>query len=188
MNTLKPLAAALIATAVMTTAATPAQSADDRQSAGDHIDDATLTSRVKAALARDEDLNARSIKVETKDGIVQLSGFVVSEEAQTQALVTARAVEGVAEVRNDLEVRGAERSAGQVVDDTVIAARVRSSLDDAELGDETDVNVAVNNGVVQLSGFVSSVEQKTRAADTASVVDGVRDVRNNIAVARSRQE
>jgi hyperosmotically inducible protein len=103
---------------------------------------------------------------------------------QTQALHTARAVEGVAEVRNDITVRGTERSADQAVDDSVIEARVKSTLNDASVGEKGDVNVEVNNGVVQLSGFVANLEVKNRAADAASTVEGVRDVRNNIALSR----
>lgn len=155
----------------------------DEDTPGSRIDDAAITAKVKAALVQEDAAKARQIDIETKEGVVQLSGFVDSEEIVEAALTTAAEVEGVAEVRNDLVVRETDRSAGQAVDDTVIAAKVKTELaGDTDLATANDVNVEVNNGVVQLSGFVSSVNEKTRAADVASRVEGVRDVRNNLAL------
>jgi len=153
------------------------------------VDDAAITARVKAALIENDATKARQIEVETRDGVVQLSGFVESMDMQEVAVRTARAVPGVKEVRNDLELRQGERTVGTVVDDTVIAAKVKAKLtDEAGLAVANDVNVEVNNGVVQLSGFVSTMEEKNQAANAATTVDGVRDVRNNIALARDRED
>lgn len=144
--------------------------------------DAALTTKVKAALATDRTVRARDIEVETRDGVVQLSGFVDSEGARTAAVLRARSVNGVAEVRNDLSIRADDRPAREPVADKVIAARVRDSLGNVKLADGSDVNVEVSEGVVQLSGFVMSVEEKARAGDAASSVAGVRDVENHIAL------
>ena len=51
----------------------------------------------------------------------------------------------------------------------------------------SDVQVEVQDGAVQLSGFVESVDSKTKAADIASTVAGVTDVQNNIAVQANEQ-
>jgi hyperosmotically inducible protein len=152
------------------------------QPADQPVNDTVLTTKVKAALVGDRAVKARDIEVETKDGVVQLSGFVDSEDAKTAALMRARSVDGVAEVRNDLSIRTDDRPAQEPVADTVIAARVRDSLGNVKLADKSDVNVEVSRGVVQLSGFVESVEEKARAGDAASAVAGVRDVENNIAL------
>lgn len=153
--------------------------------AGEHVDDATLTARVKAALVDDATTKAREVKVETQDGVVQLSGFVDSEEMKQAALTRASSVAGVTEVRDGLAVRESDRTPRQAADDTVIAAKVKAELADSE-GVESagDVHVQVNNGIVQLSGFVATVDEKTRAADIASNVTGVKDVRNDITLAR----
>jgi len=79
-------------------------------------------------------------------------------------------------------LRDDTRPAERRVADTVIAANVRDSLKDAELGTDSDVNVEVSKGVVQLSGFVSTPQEKARAGDLASAVEGVRDVENQIAL------
>ncbi|GFE81249.1 hypothetical protein GCM10011487_32490 [Steroidobacter agaridevorans] len=151
------------------------------------VSDTALTAKVKSALAADSAVKAKDIEVETRDGIVQLSGFVESDDAISAAVLRARSVNGVDEVRNDLVVRNEDRPAQQPVSDTVIAARVRSSLGNVEMDDESDVNVEVSAGVVQLSGFVTSVEEKARAGDAASAVPGVRDVENNIALTEEQE-
>jgi hyperosmotically inducible protein len=151
--------------------------------AGDDHRDAALTERVKTALAGDSALKARDIEVETRDGVVQLSGFVDSEDQRTAALLRARSVQGVQEVRNDLSLRDDARpTERRPVADTVIAAKVRNSLQGADLRAGSDVNVEVSKGVVQLSGFVSTPQEKARAGDLASEVEGVRDVENQIAL------
>ena len=166
-----------VALSVLLLAASAASVAGDESAR-----DATLSARVKTALTSDTAIESRAIEVKTKDGIVQLSGFVSSEEQRTAALLRARAVPGVTEVRNDLSIRDDDRPAARPVADTVIAAKVRDTLRAAELGDGNDVNVEVSKGVVQLSGFVSSARQKARAGDLASAVEGVRDVENQIAL------
>ncbi|MDY6944860.1 MAG: BON domain-containing protein [Pseudomonadota bacterium] len=151
------------------------------QAAPQGISDTELTTKVKTALSGERAVKARDIEVQTREGVVQLSGFVDSEAAQTAAVMRARSVDGVQEVRNDLSIR-TDRPAQEPVSDTVIAARVRDSLGNVRLAGDSDVNVEVSKGVVQLSGFVKSVEEKTRAADAASAVAGVRDVENHIAL------
>lgn len=167
--------AAALAAIFLATSVTSVAVADDAK-------DAALTVRVKTALAGDSALAARNIEVETRDGVVQLSGFVDSEDQRTAALMRARSVQGVQEVRNDLSLRDDTRPADRDVADTVIAAKVRDSLKGADLSSDSDVNVEVSKGVVQLSGFVSTPQEKARAGDLASSVEGVRDVENQIAL------
>lgn len=68
----------------------------------------------------------------------------------------------------------------------MIAAKVRTQLDsEIELGSANDIGLLVNNGIVHLSGVVSSIEEKNLAADLASNVDGVKYVRNDIALEKT---
>ena len=73
--------------------------------AGQVIDDATVTASVKAMLAEESATKAHQINVETQKGVVQLTGFVDSTAARTRAGELARFVDGVAVVRNDIEIR-----------------------------------------------------------------------------------
>jgi hyperosmotically inducible protein len=142
----------------------------------------TLAARVQNALRASQVTDAAQIKVEAEGDSVQLSGFVSSEDDQEKALQTARAVQGVATVRNDLVVREARPTVGQRLDDTIIAAQVRKQIKSNVAEGSRDINVTVNDGVVQLSGYVADANLKNRAADVASAVSGVQDVRNDIAL------
>lgn len=77
----------------------------DQQPVGSYIDDATLTTRVKAKFAQDEAVSALAIGVETFKGVVQLSGFAKSETERQRAERLARETSGVTGVRNDIVVR-----------------------------------------------------------------------------------
>ena len=72
-----------------------------RQGTGEYIDDAVITSKVKAAFAADPTVKATEVKVDTFKGTVQLSGFVESRESAQKAVQLAREVKGVREVRNN---------------------------------------------------------------------------------------
>jgi hyperosmotically inducible protein len=74
------------------------------------------------------------------------------------------------------------QSTGESIDDQGVSMRVRSALsNDAEYKYE-DVNVKTFKGTVQLSGFVDTRAQKSRAGDLAKNVEGAKDVDNNITV------
>jgi len=75
-----------------------------------------------------------------------------------------------------------DRSAGRVLDDKLIASKVKGALNDARIFKFDDVKVTTYKGVVQLSGFVDTPEQKDKAGDIAKRVDWVRDVVNNISL------
>jgi hyperosmotically inducible protein len=77
----------------------------DQQSVGSYVDDATLTTSVKAKFAEDKTVSALAISVETLKGVVQLSGFAKSAEEKAMAERLARNTSGVTGVRNDIIVR-----------------------------------------------------------------------------------
>ncbi|MFC4312350.1 BON domain-containing protein [Steroidobacter flavus] len=156
------------------------------ESANEFVSDPALATTVRAALATDHAVNARDIKVDTRDGLVILSGTVESAAARTAAVARARSVLGTTDVRDELSVRPESQAPQESAADTVIAAQVRSSLDNAAIGDGSNVNVEVSAGVVQLSGFVTNADGKTRAENAASSVSGVRDVESSIRLLESR--
>jgi hyperosmotically inducible protein len=71
---------------------------------GQAVDDGTVTASVKAKLVEDPTTKAHQVNVETQKGVVQLTGFVDSTTAKARAGELARAVNGVAMVRIDLEI------------------------------------------------------------------------------------
>ncbi|MEI6314432.1 MAG: BON domain-containing protein [Syntrophus sp. (in: bacteria)] len=75
------------------------------ESTGEFIDDSVTTTKVKSLIASDDFLKSFQISVESHKGIVQLSGFVDSQKAVSQAGQVTRGVEGVKSVKNDLIVK-----------------------------------------------------------------------------------
>lgn len=69
------------------------------------VDDAAITASVNASLAKDPDLSAMKINVDTKSGVVTLNGPAPTVAAKDRATSLAQAVDGVAGVNNNLEVR-----------------------------------------------------------------------------------
>ncbi|ALB61548.1 Osmotically inducible protein OsmY [Cronobacter condimenti 1330] len=67
--------------------------------------DAATTSEIKAKLLADDIVPSRNVKVETTDGVVQLSGTVESEKQSQRAESIAKAIDGVKSVKNDLKVK-----------------------------------------------------------------------------------
>ena len=80
-------------------------STSTRESTGEYVDDSVITTKVKALLAEDDFLKSFQISVETFKGIVQLSGFVNSQQAVDKAGEIARSVNGVTSVKNNLIVK-----------------------------------------------------------------------------------
>ena len=76
-----------------------------QETAGAYIDDAGITTAVKAKFVEDKTVSASAISVETLNGTVQLSGFAKSTAEKTRAGEIASGVKNVRSVRNDIVVR-----------------------------------------------------------------------------------
>ena len=76
-----------------------------KTSMGTKLDDSVTTGKVKTALMDADDVKAGEINVETKGGVVQLSGFVSSAEMKKKAGEVASGVSGVKNVQNALVVK-----------------------------------------------------------------------------------
>jgi len=74
------------------------------------------------------------------------------------------------------------RSTGEYIDDKTLNSRVRGALDDSAEYKFPDVKVESFRGTVQLSGFVATMAQKSRAGEIAKNVRGVANVDNKITV------
>lgn len=94
------LIAALMLTAVVGCASTQKQ-----ESTGQYVDDTVITTTVKAAILNEPSLKVSEINVETFKGVVQLSGFVRSEDSIATAVRVASAVNGVKSVKNDIHMK-----------------------------------------------------------------------------------
>ncbi len=75
-----------------------------------------------------------------------------------------------------------DRSTGEYIDDKSLTVRVNDALHQNSEYKFSDVNVDAFRGTVQLSGFVNTSDQKSKAAEIAKGVQGVKDVQNKITV------
>jgi hyperosmotically inducible protein len=80
-------------------------STSKQESTGEYVDDSVITTKVKSLLAGDDFLKSFQISVETYKGIVQLSGFVDSQQTVDKASQISSSVKGVVSVKNDLIVK-----------------------------------------------------------------------------------
>ena len=77
-----------------------------QETIGAYVDDAAITTAVKARFIDNNDVDAASIKVETLNGTVMLSGFAKNALEKTTAESIARRVNGVKAVKNEIAIRG----------------------------------------------------------------------------------
>lgn len=78
---------------------------DHQRTAGQTVDDATITAKVKSQLLADPDVSALNVNVTTYKGQVQLSGYVENPNQRSKAEQIAKNVNGVKSVSNDLIVK-----------------------------------------------------------------------------------
>jgi hyperosmotically inducible protein len=127
-------------------------------------------------------LTADSIKTESKNGAVTLTGTVAEESHIGLARDTVSGLPGVKSVDNQLTVEGqrpAEHS------DTWVGLKVKTALLFHRNVRATKTDVNVRDGIVSLSGEASSVAQKELTTEYAKDVEGVKEVKNNMTVAKS---
>jgi osmotically-inducible protein OsmY len=139
--------------------------------------DIWITSVTKMTLLTDSRTPALDINVETRAGVVTLFGIVPSQEAKDAAAADARKVSGVKRVVNDLQVMTRAKEAAVKVRDEDIESDVKKAF---EKGDFKGIGVEVKNGVVRLTGTVSTGARRLEAAVLARSIKGVRAVKDEL--------
>lgn len=165
--------------------------------------DAGITTAVKSRMAADDTVKAYQIDVDTRQGVVTLSGNVETQAAKDQAAKVARETDGVKNVVDNVVVNPAGtpgaragaaadeagRTAGQAADqvgdaagDAALTGKVKTKFlaDTSVAGLKIDVDT--KDGVVTLSGTVKSAAERDRAVSIARGTDGVKDVVNKLSV------
>lgn len=146
--------------------------------------DSWITSKTKIALFADERVKGRDVSVETMQGEVFLRGKVDSAEAKAAAMDVAKGIEGVKNVKNDLQVVSPSTRKAVTADDKAITKSVESRFSkDSQL---KKIDVRTDAGVVVLSGEVSSISVSARASEMAYRVDGVKSVKNELRVTQAK--
>jgi hyperosmotically inducible periplasmic protein len=142
--------------------------------------DSAITSVVQESLEANDAVKAKQVEVQTREGVVYLTGVVDTEEARREAARVAWRTEGVDGVVNELTV--GERTVGSWVDDVMISSKVKSKLIANSEIKSGDIDVSSSQGVVTLIGRVSSQTIKSDAERIARATSGVKDVNNELLV------
>lgn len=154
----------------------------DSKTAGQVIDDATLSTKTKAALLESAKASGTTLNVDVRKGKVLVAGFVDNAEAHAAALAAAgKAAGGSANVVDGIVVVAGGRTPGQTLDDTATQAKVKAALVD-KLGQGIKVNTDVRRGEALVSGFVNLEGSKAKATEIAKGVAGVNKVHNKLVV------
>jgi osmotically-inducible protein OsmY len=98
-----PLIAAMTALALLGTAGCAVTRG--QETVGAYVDDATITTKIKARFVDNKDVDASAISVETLNGTVMLSGFAKNLTEKNMAEKLAREVSGVKQVKNEIAIR-----------------------------------------------------------------------------------
>jgi hyperosmotically inducible periplasmic protein len=178
--------------------------------AGNAITDGWITMKVHAQFIPEDSLDGSDINVDTRNGVVSLTGTVPTPAGKERAVAIAKATDGVKSVNDNLRVApteasksGAEagrtagtagREVGRETKDTarsvthpVTDGWIKSKIYAQFIGDEalehSDINVDVSKGVVVLRGAVPSAAAASHAESIAKGTDGVKSVSNNLKIA-----
>jgi hyperosmotically inducible protein len=141
----------------------------------DRIESAAKKSYVFKTYLKDD-----SIKTESKDGVVTLTGSVADASHKSLAENTVDSLPGVKSVKNHLKIKGEnppEHSDGW------LSVKVKSALLFHRNVSGTGTDVFVKDGVVSLRGSASSMAQIELTTEYAKDVEGVKDVKNEMTVA-----
>jgi len=145
--------------------------------------DGWITMKVKTVLAFHKNVSAADTEVNTKNGIVTLSGKADTAAQKQLTTEYAKDVEGVMEVRNDLVVtKTGHRTLGEKVDDTSITAQVKSTLLFHKSTHAMATKVTTKDGVVSLHGEAKNGAERELVTKLVEDIHGVKLVHNRMTV------
>jgi hyperosmotically inducible protein len=148
----------------------------------DVASDLWLTAETKLRLLADARVPAPEINVDCRDQRITLFGIVPDDAAKRAAGDDAKAVSGVREVHNELQVVPTSRQpAVQARDDQLERAVIEAIFRRPEMR-RAAIQAMVRNGVVRLSGSAPSQQHRLFAATVARAVPGVRAVEQDIRI------
>ena len=179
------------------------------ESAGVSVDDAMIRSRIQAKYFLDSSVKARSIDVDSTNGVVTLRGQVASDNERAQALLLARSTEGVQRVEDNLAVDASLTSAsspaagvaapapqasasgsasatvgttGPRTEDTSLESTLQEKLAADAPTKTAAITVSARDGVVMLEGTVPTQAAKQHALSVARQAQGVVQVVDRLTV------
>lgn len=171
------------------------------------VKDAWITTQVQAKYFGDSVVKGRNIDVDTRNGVVTLTGEVSSAAERQRAIAKAKEVDGVSRVEDRLTV------SARKADDKLDKAKYKADAKADKTGDKLDrldneisdawittkvqskyyldsdvkglqMDVTTNGGVVTLTGKVGSAAERQKALSLAKSTDGVKQVIDKLTVGK----
>jgi hyperosmotically inducible protein len=180
-------------------------------SAQQPVKDGWITMKIHSAFIGEDALDGSSIDVDTNNGIVTLSGTVVSDAGRARAVAIAKGTDGAKSVVDKLRIGPAERelddmardagrttsaaakeaakdtkattrTAGRKITDGWVKSKIYAQYLTESALDDSDIDIDVANGAVTLNGTVKTAAGKARAVAIAKATDRVKSVKDNLKV------
>src|SRR5262245_48306161 len=147
------------------------------------VADSAITAIVKSKLAVDNETSSANINVDTKGGVVTLTGVATTQANKEQAERIAMNTEGVTRVINNITVETDHEyaGAGMSASDLAILSKIKTRY---VAEDVIGAKVEVMDGVVTLTGNVENPQIRVRAENIARATSGVKSVNNMIEVSQ----
>jgi len=150
------------------------------RTAGEHIDDASITTKVNDVIIQDPDAKYLKIDVTSTDGNVVLQGSINNKAAEDRIVKKIRQIKGVKSVKSLLKPKS--DTTGEYIDDSVITTKVNAEIIKDPDAHYFKIDVTTTQGDVVLQGYVNSKETEARLVANIREIKGVKSVKSLLKV------
>jgi hyperosmotically inducible periplasmic protein len=154
------------------------------------MNDALITTVIKGKITKDKNLNPLNISVSTQKGLVTLKGHVKNKQSFVDTLRTATSTKGVKSINaSDLEIK----QINSAFTDAYITTKIEAAILEAKVIDDESIpivgiNATTENGVVTISGTVSSTKSIVVILKRVNNLSGVKKIISNLEVKKEQDE
>jgi len=150
------------------------------RTAGEHIDDTSITTKVNDVIIQDPDAKYLKIDVTSTDGNVVLQGSINNKAAEDRIVKQIRQIKGVKSVKSLLKPKS--DTAGEYIDDSLITTKVNAEIIKDPDAHYFKIDVTTTQGDVVLQGYVNSKETEARLVANIREIKGVKSVKSLLKV------
>lgn len=146
------------------------------RTAGEHSDDAKITSRANEIIVKDDDAKYLKIDVTSTNGDVVLQGSIHDRTAEDRIVAKIRQIKGVKSVKSLLKLKG--DTVGEYIDDSVITTKVNAEIIKDPDAKYFKIDVTTTQGDVVLQGFIHDRTAENRIVAKIREIKGVKSVKS----------
>jgi len=146
------------------------------RTAGQHVDDTSITAKANEIIVKDADAKYLKIDVTSTDGNVVLQGSIHDRTAEDRIVAKIRQINGVQSVKSLLKLKG--DTAGEYIDDSMVTIKVNAEIVKDPDAHYFKIDVTTTKGEVVLQGFVNSRDTEDRLVAKIRDIRGVKSVKS----------